>query len=127
LIETMNAGIVSDPERNYYASLLELGSLAIEQQNDIGFDVETGLLGAALGGGFQNTAELIPMKYHEAMASPDKEGWIKAISEEHDRMVSHKVFKEVPRSEVPKDATIITSTWACKKKSSGTLRARMNG
>jgi len=37
------------------------------------------------------------------------------------------VWKQVRREEVPKDATIITSTWAMKKKSNGAYRARLNG
>ena len=32
---------------------------------------EYGLVGVSLGGGFENTAELKPMKYEEAMAGPD--------------------------------------------------------
>jgi hypothetical protein len=41
-------------------------------------------------------------------------------------MVDHKVFKLVKRSDVPKDAKILTSTWAMKKKSNGKYRARVN-
>ena len=41
-------------------------------------------------------------------------------------MQYHKVFQLIQRNEVPKDAKIITSTWAMKKKSNGTLHARLN-
>jgi hypothetical protein len=59
-------------------------------------------------------------------ASADKDKWIKAMEEEHDRMVHQGVWKAVPPSEVPDDAKIITSTWANKKKSNGTYCARLN-
>jgi hypothetical protein len=42
-------------------------------------------------------------------------------------MMKHGVFKMVKRDEVPDDAKILTSTWAMKKKSNGTLQARING
>jgi hypothetical protein len=119
LIETCKAVIdvpelLSNPERNYYSALLDN-------------EPELCLLGAALGGGFQNTAELRPMKYGPAMEGADKLNWSKAVDEEYERMVEHGVFQPVPRSEVPAGAKIITSTWAMKKKSNGTFRARVNG
>jgi len=40
-------------------------------------------VGAGLGGGFANTAELHVMKYDEAMATDEKEQWEKAVEEEH--------------------------------------------
>jgi Reverse transcriptase (RNA-dependent DNA polymerase) len=61
------------------------------------------------------------------MAGPDKEHWKKAIKEEYDRMMYHKVFKLVKRSELPKGSKILTESWAMKKKSNGTFRARLNG
>ena len=42
------------------------------------------------------------------------------------RMIKNKVWKEVPKSTVPAGATILTSTWAMKKKASGVYRARLN-
>jgi len=79
-----------------------------------------------VAGRFVNTAELHVMKYNEAMASSDKEHWEKAVEEEHQRMLKHDVFQAIPRNEVPKDAKILTSTWAMKKKANGTFRARLN-
>ena len=87
---------------------------------------EIAAVGAGIGGGFENTAELIPMKYNEAMAGPDREGWIKAVEDEHNRMLHHKVWTPVKRSDVPRGTKIITTTWAMKKKANGTLRARIN-
>ena len=88
--------------------------------------IEFTLVGAALGGGFENTSELHVLNYKEAMASKDKDKWLKAMKEEHDRMLKHKVWKAVKPSSVPKGEKIITSTWANKRKSNGTFRARLN-
>jgi Reverse transcriptase (RNA-dependent DNA polymerase) len=42
-------------------------------------------------------------------------------------MIKNKVWKAVPKTSVPKEATILTSTWAMKKKASGRVnRARLN-
>jgi hypothetical protein len=82
-------------------------------------------VGAGIGGGFQSTAELKPMKFQEAMKTKDKEAWLKAVKEEHQRMLDHHVFKVVRRSQVPKWAKILSSTWSMKKKASGVFRARL--
>ena len=55
-----------------------------------GCEFELGLVGAGLGGGFANTAELKPMKYQEAMNGPDKKHWKKAVLEEHERFKKHE-------------------------------------
>ena len=65
------------------------------------------------------------MKYNEAMATHEKEGWKISTDEEHDRMVKRKVWKAIPPTEAPKDAKIIDSTWAMKKKVMGQLRAQL--
>eukprot|EP00980_Cylindrotheca_fusiformis_P016350 scaffold4869_cov71-Cylindrotheca_fusiformis.AAC.1 len=83
-------------------------------------------VGAGIGGGIENTAELRVMKFEEAMAGDDKENWQKAVDEEHDRMVKRKVWKAVLKKDVPAAAKILTSTWAMKKKANGTYRARLN-
>ena len=54
------------------------------------------------------------MKYHEAMATAEKDKWDEAVKEEHDCMEMLQVLKVVPRSKVPEDAIILTSTWAMK-------------
>jgi acetoin utilization deacetylase AcuC-like enzyme len=83
-------------------------------------------LGSGIGGGFTHTQEVIPMKYKEAMAGPEKDEWLKAGEDEYQRMVKYKVFKEVHKTDLPKDAKILSSTWAMKKKANGTKRARIN-
>ena len=101
-------------EAKYHAAMTELGN------------AELGCVGAGIGGGFENTQELHVMKYDQAMATEDCAKWVKAIDEEHEQMLKHKVWTPVPRSEVPEGATILTTTWAMKKKSNGTFRARLN-
>jgi hypothetical protein len=41
-------------------------------------------------------------------------------------MVNNNVWIPVPKSDVPQKAKVLTSTWAMKKKASGTFRARLN-
>ena len=64
--------------------------------------------------------------YEEAINIPDKEGWKEEVKNEHMRMQKHGVWKTVKRKSLKAKTKIINSTWACKKKSNGTLRARMN-
>jgi len=87
---------------------------------------EYGFVGAGTGGGFDSTLELKPLNYEEAMSGKDKPLWEVAMDEEQDRFVKHKAVKSVPRSSVPAGTRIMTSTWACKKKSNGVYRARLN-
>ena len=51
----------------------------------------------------------------------------KPVKEEHDQMIANDVWRVVPKKEVPSDAKVLTPTWACKIKSNGTKRARING
>jgi hypothetical protein len=81
---------------------------------------EFGLVGAGIGGGFENKAELKVMKFDKAMSGPNKEKWEKATDEEHEHMLKHKVWKVVKRRDVPKGALLLSSTWAMKQKADGT-------
>ena len=47
---------------------------------------ELACVGAGLGGGFDNTYELHVMKYHEVMATADKDKWTEAVKEEYDKI-----------------------------------------
>ena len=80
----------------------------------------------ATGEGFDNTNELRVMTYDEAIREPDAKEWQLEIDKEHERMMSHKAWIAVPRSEVPKGTKILGSTWAMKRKANGTRRARLN-
>ncbi len=66
------------------------------------------------------------MKYKEAITGPDAEEWKKEFDKEHEKMVKHKTWEAVPRSEKPMGVKPLDSTWACKKKSNGALKGRLN-
>ncbi len=87
---------------------------------------ELACVGAGVGGGFEHTTELHVMKYSEAMATKDAPKWKKSVEEEAECMEKNNVWVPVSKEDVPKDAKILTSTWAMKKKSNGTYRARLN-
>jgi Reverse transcriptase (RNA-dependent DNA polymerase) len=78
------------------------------------------------GTAFNNTVELKPMKYDEAMKRDDYKEWIQAVEMEHDRFVKHQVWEAVPRNSIPPNAKILSSTWAMKQKSNNVKRARLN-
>ena len=61
------------------------------------------------------------MTYDQAMASPDKDKWIKAIENEHNNMKANDVWKPVPR----KDATVLSNKWVMKRKANGVFKARL--
>ena len=80
-------------ELNYYAALAAANCGEIQAANC----GEMQAVGAGIGGGFEHTSELKVMKYEEALASPDKEGWKAEIKNEHRRMQKHGVWKAVKR------------------------------
>jgi hypothetical protein len=103
---------LNQAEENCYAVMKELGKF--------------GLIGAGIGRGFVNTSELHVMKFNEATSEDDKLNWDKAVTEEHECMTNHKAWEEHDINTLPKGTKIITSTWAMKKKASGTYQARLN-
>ena len=88
--------------------------------------MELACVGAGLGGRIDNTLELHAINYKAAMKMADKPKGDQAVNEEHEQMVKMGVWEAVPRSKVPNDAKVISTTWAMKKKSNGTFRARVN-
>jgi hypothetical protein len=76
---TMNQ--LAQPECHYYEQLTEFGC------------AELVLVGAGVGGGFENTQELHIVKYNEAMKTADKNKWEKEVEEEHECMVKCKLWK----------------------------------
>ncbi len=66
------------------------------------------------------------MKYQPTIDGPDGKEWKEEIKNEHNRMLRNEVFQAVEKSELPKGAKVINSTWVCKKKSNGFLRGRLN-
>jgi hypothetical protein len=105
-------------ERHYYdaMAILEPEQYGCNPQDTL----EVAAAGAGIRGGFENTAELRPMKYDEAMDSPNKAKWKVAVDEELERMETYGVWEAVQRRDLPAAAKILTSmTWAMKKKASG--------
>jgi hypothetical protein len=110
------ANVTLDQFTNRFEALID------EEDDD---DDEVALVGAGLGGGFEHTSELRTMKYKDAMKSPDKKKWDDAVEVEYHKIMSKEVFEPVPIENVPKDAKVLTSTWAMKKKANGVYRARI--
>ena len=99
-------------EQNYYFALSEYLDWS-----------EYGCVGAGIGSGIQNTNELKVIGYDEAMERNDKMEWVNSINKEHDRMIKNKVWTVIKKKDVPKNADIIDSTWAMKKKVNGQYHA----
>jgi hypothetical protein len=96
-------------EEHYYDSMKE-----IHEGEFVANEITC--VGAGIGGGFANTKELHIMKYKQAMATEDVKQWERAVDEEHDRMVKHKVWQAILIKDIPQAVKIMTSTWAMKKK-----------
>lgn len=119
-------GVTTQSGRPVYMRVpYDPSAVAVVTVEDAPTHAEIMAVGAGIGGGFQHSSELIPMKYEEAMSSGDAPQWEEAVAEEHQRMVDNKVFKVVPKEEVPRGSKVLTSTWAMKKKSNGKYRARV--
>ena len=113
------ATVTGSAPKNHYAVLYE-------EEEDEEEPSKLTCVGAGLGGGFENNMELHVMNYKGAMKTVDKPKWNQAVEEEQDWMIKMGVWEAVPRSKVPKDAKIISTTWAMKNKSNGMLWARVN-
>ena len=56
-------------------------------------------------------------KFHEAMASPDREGFIQAMHKEYGQLEEIKAWKIVPRSRaIQQHKNVLSTTWAFKQK-----------
>lgn len=80
----------------------------------------------AASSNYNNTAELHVLNYKQAMNSSDREEWKKEVKREKERFDKSNAVSPVKRREVPRGTKIMTSTWAMKRKSNGTYRARCN-
>ena len=67
-------------------------------------------VGAGIGGGFENTEELKPMKYKEAISGPDGEAWKVEILNKYKRMVDNNVCEAVNIKDLPPGIKVIDST-----------------
>ena len=101
----MGETALTGAEQNYY--------FALSEYLDWG---EYGCVGDGIGSGIQNTNELKVIGYDEAMEQDNKKEWEKSINKEHDRMIKNQVWTVVKKKDVLKNADIIDSTWAMKKK-----------
>jgi hypothetical protein len=84
-VEDISAGVfetLTKAGKGYYQRLEEMGCISL------------GLVGAGLGGSFQDTHELHVMKYDQAMNSKDKKLWVKAVDKEHGCMEKYKDSQE---------------------------------
>jgi hypothetical protein len=115
---------LTQAKRHYYDAMAELEP---EQCGCNAQDAtEVAAVGAGIGGGFENMAELKLIKYDEAMNGPDKEKWYIAFDEEHERMEKYGVWQAVRRCDLAGAAKILTTTSAMKMKASGRFRAHLN-
>jgi hypothetical protein len=106
-------------EENYFALL--------DQGYEAEFDPEELIcIGAAPGGGFENTQELHVKKYKDVMKGPDKQKWENVVFQEHERMVENQVWRAVPKKDVSRNSKVMPSTWAMNKKLNGIYRARLS-
>ena len=77
---------------------------------------EYGCVGAGIGLGLHNIQEVKVLSFEEAMASEDHQEWEKLVQHEHDWMTKNGAWEVVNQQDIPKNADIINSTWAMKKK-----------
>eukprot|EP00957_Ditylum_brightwellii_P040957 3101077-Ditylum_brightwellii.AAC.1 len=89
----MAAMALTEAEYGYQVNLRDIAMLKYAKE-DYAIDYEVATVGAGLGGGFENTRQLQPMKYDEAMAM-DKAGWEKDLEEEHQWMITNKVWRPI--------------------------------
>ena len=85
---------------------------------------ELSLVGA-VGTAFDNTTDLHVKRFREAMASPQKDNWLKAVDDEFNRFMKNKVFRVVSRRDLPRWVKELSSVWNLKLKANGTYRARL--
>ena len=84
----------------------ELANLYVEYLN----------VGAGIGKVFENTSELKPMKYKQAINRPDAAKWPDGIDNEHDRMVRNKVFEVVEGKNFPPGPKLLTTLVHARRK-----------
>ena len=117
-------------EQNYYdaldkhtshnnAVLMEMGclSLARRKLDDKiligaavkGHAMDLALVGAGIGGGFKDTAELNPIICKEAVRK-DPIVWSEVFKEEHARMIKHNVWQAVLQKDLAGATKLMTST-----------------
>ena len=109
-------------ELKYLGGMAEIDQAELTTSCVLAEGLELSAVGAGLGAGFSNTAQLKVMNYKEAMQSPERDQWIEEIGNEKRRFDKFGAVAPVPQSAVTVGSKIMTSTWAMKKKTNGKLR-----
>ena len=65
------------------------------------------------------------MIYKRVMKSSNAKLQGQEVGNEHNRMTMNNTKRVIKRNTVPKEASILNSTWAIKKKSNGKLQERV--
>ena len=79
LEETVDVAMNQFGERNYYPVVFDHA-----------------MVGAAEGGGFEDSTELKPMKFKEAMATQERDKWLQVVKEEHENVEKYNMIQPVP-------------------------------
>ena len=110
----------------YLGYMAELDNVEIATAVETEENSEISLMGAGIGGGFDNTSKLKVMNYREAMQSPNAEDWKVEAKNEKLRFDKFKVVNLISLSQLTKGVKIMTTVWEIKKKPNGKLRGRLN-
>jgi Reverse transcriptase (RNA-dependent DNA polymerase) len=82
-------------------------------------DADYALVGAGLGEDINHTQDLHVLTFQQAMKLPERDKWLIAIEQEHQRMLNHQVWELVTYSDVDITGKILSTTWAMKRKADG--------
>ncbi len=93
----------------YLGYMKELDNVEIVTAAVAAENIEISLVGAGVGGGFDNTSKLEVMNYQEAMQSPNAADWKVEIKNEELRYDKFKVVTVIPLNQVPKEIKIMTT------------------
>jgi hypothetical protein len=122
LIETMEDSVELPgvaAQLNYLSQLQEIDNRELKA-------IKLALVGAGIGTENLDTNKLRVLNYKQAMKSEDVSEWKKEIEAELERFEKYKVFKPVPRRDLPDGEKVLTTTWAFKHKANGSRRGRLN-
>jgi hypothetical protein len=86
---------------------------------------EMAMVGAGVGGGFMNTNELHTLTFDQALASTEKDEWLKAVHEKYENMKDHGVFEVTQTWHVPKGAKVLSTPWVVKTTANGRRKGRI--
>ena len=108
-------------ELRYLSNMAELELEEMHMHELSAQDLELSAVGAGVGGGFKSTDKLRVVNYKEVINSKDAEAWKTEIKCKKDRFDKFGALTPVKRNAVLKGSKFMTTTWAMKKKASGSL------